>query len=147
MSSMRSASSSTRISIRRASRRRSEVVEQSARRGDDDIDAGAERVLLRPIPTPPKIAAAVIGVWTAIVSSAVDLRRQLARRGDHQRARFAARPADQPMKDRQQERRRLAAARHRAGKNVPPLDGGGIASACMGVGRVKPSSFSPLWNS
>ena len=48
MSSMRSASSSTRNSRPGELRvRRAEMIEQPARRADDDVDAAAERVLLR----------------------------------------------------------------------------------------------------
>ena len=48
MSSMRSASSRTRIS-RRSKRAHAltDVVEQAAGGGDDDVDAGAQRALLR----------------------------------------------------------------------------------------------------
>ena len=47
-----------------------------------------------------------------------DLRRQLARRRQHQRARRAPRLVDQRVNDRQQERRRLAAAGLRGGDDV-----------------------------
>ena len=54
----------------------------------------------------------------------VDLRGELARGRDDERARDAARLAEEALQDRQQERRRLAAARHRAGEDVPALDRG-----------------------
>ena len=76
-----------------------------------------------PMPTPPKTAAVVSGVCTAsAVEILGDLRRELARRRQHQRARRAARPADQLMQDRQQERGRLAAAGHRAGEQIASLE-------------------------
>jgi hypothetical protein len=59
------------------------------------------------MPTPPKTAAAVSGV-----------RRQFPRRRQHERARGAARLTDEPVQDRQQKRRRLAAAGHGAGEQV-----------------------------
>jgi hypothetical protein len=55
----------------------------------------------------------------------VDLRRQLARRREHQRARGSARPVHQPVQDREQEGGGLAAAGHRAGEQVAALHGGG----------------------
>ena len=76
-----------------------------------------------PMPTPPNTAAAVMRrVDREIVEVLEDLRRQLARRREDQRARRAARLADQLVQDRQQERRRLAAAGHRAGEHVPALE-------------------------
>ena len=89
MSSMRSASSSTRYSRPRELRvRRAEVIEQPARRGDDDVHAAAERVLLR-----PHADAAEHGgggerrVHGEVVEILENLRRQLARRRQHERAR------------------------------------------------------------
>ena len=56
-----------------------------------------------------------------IVEVVDDLRRQLARRRQHQRARGAARLVDQLVQDRQQKRGRLAAAGHGAGEQVAAL--------------------------
>ena len=82
------------------------------------------------MPTPPNTAAPVIGVCTASAVEVVeDLRRQLARRRQHQRPRRPARLVDQVVKDRQQERRRLAAAGLRAGDESRPAIAGGMASA------------------
>ena len=86
---------------------------------DDHVDAAAERVLLR-----PHADAAEDGrggqrrVHGEVVEVFDDLRRQLARRRQDERARRAARLVDQPMEDRQQERGGLAAAGHRAGEQV-----------------------------
>ena len=86
---------------------------------DDDVDAAAERVLLR-----PHADAAEDGgrgqrrVHGEIVQVFDDLRRQLARRRQHQRARRPARLVHQAVQDRQQKRRGLAAAGHRAGEQV-----------------------------
>jgi hypothetical protein len=53
---------------------------------------------------------------------AVDLRRQLARRRHDQCPRHASRLLAQALHDRQQERRRLAAAGHRGGEHVAALE-------------------------
>jgi hypothetical protein len=53
-----------------------------------------------------------------------DLRRQLARRRQHQRTRRAARLSSEPLEDGQQEGGGLAAPRHRAGQHVAALEGG-----------------------
>ena len=95
------------------------MIEQPAGRADDHVDAAAERVLLR-----PHADAAVDRrrgerrVDREIVEVFDNLRRELAGRRQHERARRAARLVDQPMQDRQQERRGLAAAGHGAGEQV-----------------------------
>ena len=99
--------------------RHGEMVEQAAGRGDDDVDAAAEGVLLR---THADAAEDGRGghrrVHGKVVQVLDDLRRQLASRRQHERARGAARLVDQPMQNRQQERRRLAAAGRRACEQV-----------------------------
>ena len=52
----------------------------------------------------------------------LDLRRELSRRRQHERARRPRGRADEPVKNGQEERRGLAAARHRAGEEVAALD-------------------------
>ena len=98
---------------------RLQVFEQAARRRDDDVDAAAERVLLRAVAHAAEDGGAgdrrVHGQVAQVVQ---DLRRQLARRREHERARRAARLVDQPVQDGQQERGRLAAARLRGGEHV-----------------------------
>jgi hypothetical protein len=54
----------------------------------------------------------------------LDLRGELARRRDDERARATAWLADEAMKDREQERCCLAAPRHRAREDVTSLDRG-----------------------
>ena len=99
--------------------RRAEVIEQPAGRGDDDVDAAAEGVLLR-----PHADAAEDGrrgqrrVHREVVEVFDNLRRQLARRREHERARGAARLTDEPVQNRQQKRRGLAAAGHGAGEQI-----------------------------
>ena len=51
-----------------------------------------------------------------------NLRRQLTRRGEHQRPGRSARPGHQPVDQRQQEGRRLAAAGLRTGDEIPSLE-------------------------
>ncbi len=53
MSSIRSASSRTRIDLAEVRRPLPDVVEEPARRGDEELDAGPEFLELRSIGTPP----------------------------------------------------------------------------------------------
>src|SRR5687767_9388764 len=91
------------------------MIEQTAWRTDDDIDAAAERVLLR-----SHADAAVHGksadgrVNREVLEVFDNLRRKLARRRDDERAsraRTAARLVHQPIENRQQEGGGLPAAR------------------------------------
>ena len=79
-------------------------------------------------------------VHREVVQVLENLRRQLARRRQHERARRAARLVDQPVQDRQQERRGLAAAGHRAGEHVAPRErrrnGVGLDRASGGRSRA-----------
>ena len=101
-----------------------EVIEQTSGRGDDDVDAAAEGVLLRPhADAAVDRGAGQRRVHGQLAQMLVDLRRQLARRREDQRARRAALLADQPVENRQQERRGLAAAGHGAGEHVLAGDG------------------------
>jgi hypothetical protein len=96
-----------------------EVIEQAAWRGDDHVHAASKGMFLR-----AHADAAVHGgrgerrVHGEIVEIGEDLRRQLARRREHQRARRAARPSHEPVQDRQQERGRFAASGHRGREEV-----------------------------
>ena len=73
-----------------------------------------------PIPTPPKTAAPVTGVWTARSFRSSRIWAASSRVGVRISARVVpAGLVDQPVQDRQQERRRLSAARHGAGEHVP----------------------------
>ena len=104
---------------------RAHVIEQPARRRDDHVDASAERVLLRTHPHPAVDGCpGERGVNGKRIEVFEDLRRELPRRREHQRARDAARPSNEAVKDRQQERRRLAAARLRAREQIASLQGG-----------------------
>ena len=117
-----------------------EVVEEPARRRDDDVGASAERGLLRPhADTAIHRGAAQPREAGEVPAVLVDLRGELPRGRDDERARDAARLAVEVLQDRQQECRRLAAARHGAGEDVPALASrAGIASFWIGVGTAKP---------
>ena len=120
--------------------RLAEVVEQPARRRDDDVDAAPERVLLRPhADAAEDRRAGDRRVHREVVQVLEDLCRQLARGRQHQRAGRAARPVDQLVEDREQERRRLPAAGHGAGEHVAPLEGGrnGVFLDRGGAGKAE----------
>ena len=97
-----------------------------------------------PMPTPPKTAAPVIGVWTARSLRSSRICAASSRVGVSTSARVVPRGlADQPVEDRQQERGGLAAAGHRAGEQVAALE-----RRRNGVGldrrrRGKPRSLRP----
>jgi hypothetical protein len=98
------------------------VVEEPARRRDDDVDASAERGLLRAhADTAIHRGAGEAREAGKIPAMLVDLRGQLPRGRDDERARDAARLAVDVLQDREQECRRLAAARHGAGEDVPAI--------------------------
>ena len=92
-----------------------------------------------PAETPPNTDAPVSGVWTASALTLEDLCGKLARRCKD-RARVRPRGLSTSACRIGAERRRLAAARLRAGEHVTPAIAGGMASAWTGVGRAKPSS-------
>ena len=106
--------------------RRAEMIEQPARRGDDDVDAAAERVLLRAhAHAAEDRGAGDRRVHGEVVEVFENLRRQLARGREDQRARRArprARLLHQAVENRQQERGGLAAARHGAGQQVAAFE-------------------------
>ena len=91
MSSMRSASSSTKMRTRRGSTLPSlDQVEQAARRGDQDVDAAAQRLDLRPLPTPPKTTACAAVARAVGREALADLYGELARRREDQGARLSS---------------------------------------------------------
>ena len=107
------------LEMRELGVRRAQVVEQPPGRRDHDVDPGAERVLLRPHRDAAEHRrAGERRVDRERVELLEDLRGELARRREHQRARPAARLVHQRVQDRQQECRGLAAAGLRAGEHV-----------------------------
>ena len=95
------------------------MVEQAAGRRDDHVHAAAKGVLLRTHADAAVHRGAgdrrVDGERVQVLE---DLRGQLARGRQDQRARRPPRPIDQPVKDRQQKRGGLAAAGLRARQDV-----------------------------
>ena len=137
MSSMRSASSSTRYF--RAGQVRvgaAHVVQQPAGAGDDHVHALAERPLLA-----SHADAAIHGracqarPGGELLEVFGDLRRQLPRGRKHQRPRGAALLRDELVHDRKEEGGRLAAARLRACKDVLAHERGGNGGG-LDVGRL-----------
>ena len=89
-----------------------EMVEQAAGRGDEDVDAATERLLLRAIADAAEDRRArEPRVTSELLPVLVDLRRQLARRGEDEGARGSARASEEALQDRQQERRRSCRSR------------------------------------
>ncbi len=119
--------------------REAEVVEEAPGRRDDHVDAAPERVLLR-----AHADAAEDGraghrrVDGELLQVLVDLRGELARGREDQRARRAARLGHEAVEDREDERGRLAAARHRAGEEVAAGHRGrdGVALDGRGTGEA-----------
>ena len=105
--------------------REAEVVEEAPGRRDDHVDAAPERVLLRAHPDAAEDGrAGHRRVDGELLEVLVDLRRELARGREDERARRAARLRHEAVEDREDERGGLAAARHRAGEEVPALHRG-----------------------
>ena len=97
-----------------------EVIEQPAGRRDQDVDAAADGVLLRPHADTAEDRRGGDGrVHGEIVQILEDLGRQLARGREHERPRRAARLLDQLVQDGQQEGGGLAASGGGAGEHVP----------------------------
>ena len=140
MSSIRSASSSTSTSRPDSDGvRLLEVVEQPSGRGDDDVHAAAEGVLLRAHPHAAEHRRArQRRVHRELPQVLLDLRRELTRRRQHERPRHAARLVHQPVQDGQEERRGLAAPRHRAGEQVSSLERGRDRLLLDGSGAGEP---------
>ena len=126
MSSMRSASSSTRISIGvELGAAALEVVDQAARRGDEDVGAATQVVDLRAHAGAAEDGGDVQAQVAAVGLDAVgDLHREFAGRRQDQRARLARavgrRLLRQPLQQRQRERGGLAGAGLRAAEQVVP---------------------------
>ncbi len=100
-----------------------EVIEQTPRRCDDEVGSASKRVLLRPHRRATvDRRAGDRRVHGEVLEVVQNLRRQLARRRQDERARDAARLVDQVMRDRQEERAGLAASGHGAGEEITPFE-------------------------
>ena len=124
MSSMRSASSSTKVSTwREVDLALLHQVEQASRRRDQHVEAAAQRLHLRALADAAEDhVAADAAARRVLRERGADLRRELARRCQHQRAdrmpAAAALVREQRIEDRQREGRRLAGAGLRAAEHV-----------------------------
>jgi hypothetical protein len=97
-----------------------EMVEQPAGRRDDDVDAVAQRLLLRLVGHAAEDRDHVeLRVPAVVAEARLDLHAQLARRGEHEDA-GAARAAVEAVHQRQREGGRLAGARLREPHHVAP---------------------------
>jgi len=111
------------------------VVEQAAGRGDDHVDAPAERLLLRPYAdAADDDRHRHARVPAEQLDALLDLRGQLAGGGQDQRPGNAPGPAGQALQDGQDEGRRLAAAGLGAGQDVAAFDGRGNGLGLDGRG-------------
>ena len=106
------------------------VVEQTARRGDEHVDACLERLELRPEADAAEDGgAAEVGVLAVDADGFLDLEREFARRRDDEGADGPAARAgrerlrDEPVDHRQHEGGRFAGARLSAADQVGALDG------------------------
>ena len=103
--------------------RLAEVIEQAAGCRDDDVHAAPEGMLLRThADTTEHGSTGDRRVHGEVLQVLVDLRRELARRREHERARDTTGTIDELVHDREDERRGLAAAGHGAGKDVPAFE-------------------------
>src|SRR5438045_2843348 len=98
------------------------MVDQPARRGDDDVDAGAQLFFLR-IERDAAVDGgdAEWGVLRVFAYAFLDLNAQLTGRRQHENAR-AARTIEQPVDDRERERGGLAGSGLREPHDVTTLD-------------------------
>jgi hypothetical protein len=104
----------------------SHVIEQPARGRDDHIDAAPQGMLLRPhAHTAEDRRRCDWSVHREVLQVFLDLCGELTGWRDDERPRCPARLADQPVEDREQEGRRLAASSLGASEDVPAFDGGG----------------------
>src|SRR5690606_6838740 len=98
---------------------RLQMVEQATRRRDEHIDAASEGVLLRTHPDAAEYGRARDRrVDRELLQIVEDLRGQLTRRGQHQRARGPTRGIHEPVQNRKEKRRGLAATSHGAREYV-----------------------------
>jgi len=131
--------------LRQVDRPLADVVEQAARRGDQDVNAAAQLVGLRAETNAAEDHGGLERDMLAVGAYALlHLRRELARGRENQRAHRAlraARPGVQKLQQRQRETGGLAGAGLRAGENIAAfendgdglqLDGGGLGVALFG---------------
>ena len=122
------------------------VVEQAARRGDDDVDAATQQVDLRTRADAAEDQRRLLAqVHAEIGDGLLDLRREFAGRNQHERTR-RSRTARvrlvlvQLLQQRQRKRRRLAGARLGGRKQVTAFEHRGDAARLDG-GRLRVAHF------
>jgi hypothetical protein len=112
-----------------------EVIQKAAWRGDDHVHACPERMLLRAHAHAAVYRRGRQGrVHRERIQVLMDLCRQLARRREDERPCRAARPRDQLIHDRQEERGSLAAPGLRAREEIASADGDGNRLGLNGSG-------------
>jgi len=125
--------------------RRPHVVDQTARRRDDDVDPAAERVLLR---SHADAAVDRGGGHRRVDGERLevlqDLRRQLAGWRQDERPRRPPRPLDERVDDREQKGRGLPAAGLRARDEVTAFEGGRDGFGLDGRGADEAEFLDPF---
>ena len=102
-----------------------QVIEQAPGRRDENVHTRAKGMLLRSHTDAAEDRRG--GDWRVhreLLQLLEDLRRELSRRGENERARRAAWPVHQTVQDRQQKGGGLTATGHRAGQHVTTSDSG-----------------------
>ena len=146
MSSMRSASSSTKISMReRVDVALAVVVEQAAGRGDEDVDAALQLRGLRPeADAAEQHHRRDLQVLAVRLDRRLDLRGEFARRHEDQRAQRLARAAPREADGCVESRCSIGSTKPAVlpvpvcapARRSPPARTAGIACAWIGVGTV-----------
>ena len=99
------------------------MIEQPAGRADDDVDPAPEGVLLgRHADTAVDACGRDRSMDGQVSEVRQNLRRQLTRWREHERAGRTARPADEGVEDREEERGGLSASSHRRREDVAPFE-------------------------
>ena len=120
------------------------MVEEPARGRDDDVDAAAKRLLLRPERhTPDDRGDADPGVAREAPRVVFDLRGELAGRREDERARRTLALGEQALENRQHERGGLAAPGHRARKHVAAGEADGNGGILDGRRRLEAEIGDP----
>src|SRR5579862_5532155 len=100
-----------------------EVVDQSAGSRDDHVDPLAKRMLLGTHAHTPENGGAAEGrMYREGFEVLHDLRRELARRSDHERPGRPTTLVEEPLQDGEEEGGRLAAPRHRACEDIAAFE-------------------------
>jgi len=121
------------------------MIEQATRRADDHVDAAAKGVLLRSHSDAAEHGRP--GDWRVhgqVGEVFENLRGELARRRQHERARGAARLPDEVMQDRKQKRDGFPTSGHRARKQIASFERRRNGVALDRRRLMKPEIAQPL---